>query len=75
MKVSELVQKLQALPQDRDVICQVVDTKGGAWNMYFEFNVIGNSDWLVQLRVSHPDFPDFRELSDYPFDLEPREIE
>lgn len=36
-------------------MCQVIGTDGSAWNMQFEFLNVERSDWMVQLRVSHPD--------------------
>ena len=57
MKVSELIEHLKTLPQDRTIMCQVVpqERDAGAWNMRFEFAEVPASDWLVVLSVSHPD--------------------
>lgn len=55
MKVSELIEKLKTLPQDKSIICQVVPSEGsGAWMMHFDFHDVSTS-WMVQLRVSHTD--------------------
>ena len=54
MIIKDLIKHLESLPQDRTVLCQVVGQETGAWNMYFEFNVIEASDWIVQLKVFHP---------------------
>ncbi len=53
MKVSQLIEHLKTLPQDRIIFCQVVGNSSGAWNMAFEFNPIDRAD-IVQLRVWHP---------------------
>lgn len=57
MKVSELIEHLKTLPQDKTVVCQVVpqEVGSGAWNMRFEFADAPRSDWMVVLSVSHPD--------------------
>jgi len=56
MKVSQLMERLQELPQERTVMCQLVaEDEPGAWNMFFEFENVDSSDWLVQLRVYHPE--------------------
>ena len=55
MKVSELIEKLQGMPQDKTVLCQVVPQEPpGAWNMQFDVADIATS-WMVQLRVFHPE--------------------
>lgn len=54
LKVKDLIKELEKLPQDRSVLCQVVGTEDGAWNMQFEFKNVEHSDWTVQLKVSHP---------------------
>lgn len=58
MKVSELIEKLQELPQDRSVLCQVVGQESGAWNMEFDVLNVEQSDWMVRLRVYHPNLKD-----------------
>lgn len=56
MRVSEFIEKLKTLPQDKSILCQVVGTEGnGAWNMQFDIVDIPEMSWAVQLRVSHPD--------------------
>lgn len=57
MNVEQLIEKLRELPQDKDIVCQVVGQKSGAWNMQFDFHDIETS-WMVTLRVSHPDLND-----------------
>ena len=55
MRVRQLIEKLQAMPQDHEVICQVVgqDDDSLAWNMLFDlYEVDGLS--MVQLCVEHP---------------------
>lgn len=54
MLVKELIEHLKTLPQDRSIHCQVVGQKTGAWAMEFCFNNITHSDWMVQLKISHP---------------------
>ena len=55
MTPKQLIEKLQQLPEDKPILCQVVPSKGrGAWNMDFEFFDIKNSGF-VQLRISHPE--------------------
>lgn len=74
MKVSELIELLKQLPQDRTILCQVVEQDGpNAWNMCWSIENVENSDWIVQLRVEHPDLrmlPEFPEESPEPSDLE-----
>lgn len=54
MRVKDLIEKLQQLPPDDIVICQVVAEDGPeAWNMFWEVEKINNSK-TVQLRVFHP---------------------
>lgn len=53
MNVSQLIEELQKLPQDKDIVCQVVGQKTGAWSMNFEFIDVKKS-WMIQLRVDHP---------------------
>lgn len=57
MKVSDLVERLQNLPQGKEVLCQVVGQSSGAWNMSFDFHDVPSS-WMVQLSVSHPELMD-----------------
>lgn len=54
MLVSELIKKLETLPQDRSVYCQVVGKDTGAWAMEFDIKTVESSDWMVALTVSHP---------------------
>ena len=54
MRVSEVIERLQTLPQDKVVLCQVVAEDGKTWNCFYEFNDVKDSDWLCQLRISHP---------------------
>ena len=61
MKVSELIEQLQVLPQDKSVLCQVVGQDSGVWNMEFELNNIKDS-WMVHLKVEH------RKLNTLPMD-------
>lgn len=53
MKVSAAIEALKALPQDRELMCQVVAQDGTVWNCFYEFHNVPHSDWLCQLRVSH----------------------
>lgn len=52
--VSGLIEELKKLPQDRGVMCQLIGEEEGVWNMCFEFINVESSDWLVQLKVHHP---------------------
>lgn len=54
MTVKQLIEKLKTLPQECSVMCQVVGQETGAWNMNFDVLNVQQSDWMVQLRVSHP---------------------
>ena len=63
MRVKELIEQLQKLPQDKPIMCQVVAQEApGAWNMHFDVQDI-ESSWMVQLRVWHPDI---KALPDFP---------
>lgn len=55
MKVRELVAQLQALPQDKELVCQVVPEEpyAGAWIMSYAVADVPHS-WMVALTVSHP---------------------
>ena len=58
--VAGLIEQLKELPQDKSVLCQlVVEGKAEAWNMFFDVSDVKDSDWLVQLRVYHPEFTEF----------------
>jgi hypothetical protein len=61
MKPSDIKKIMDTLPQDKDIICQVVDEKGQAFNMFFEFNDLGKSR-MIQLRVHHPDLKDLYNI-------------
>lgn len=52
MTVAELARKLESLPQDKQVVCQVVGQQEGVWMMGYEFFDTPYS--LVQLRIEHP---------------------
>ncbi len=66
MKVQELIEKLQQLPQDKSIVCQVVPfDPPGAWNMWFDVFDIQDS-WMVQLRVWHPDLKKLPEFDTTP---------
>ncbi|MCZ6898263.1 MAG: hypothetical protein O7D95_06125 [Betaproteobacteria bacterium] len=54
MKIPELIKKLKSLPQDKEIMCQVVGENSGAWNMPFDFKDIDRSGF-IQLQVYHPD--------------------
>ena len=66
--VAGLIEELKKLPEDKGIICQLVASEdSGAWNMFFEFNEIENSDWVIQLKIFHPEFrhlPDEGEKHD-----------
>ena len=61
MKPPELIEVLKNLPQDKSVLCQVVDQSGHAFNCQFELNDIPNS-WMIQLRVFHDELKDLYNL-------------
>lgn len=61
MKPPELIEVLKKLPQDKTILCQVVDEKGQAFQMFYEFNDVENS-WMIQLRVSHPELKDLYNI-------------
>ncbi|BAQ02725.1 hypothetical protein AVU38_gp197 [Ralstonia phage RSL2] len=53
---------MKKLPQDKHILCQVVDEKGQAFNMFFEFKEIPNNWDMIQLRVSHPELKDLYNI-------------
>ena len=57
MIASELIEQLKTLPQDKEIMCQVVGGHSGAWNMQFRFVDIEHSS-MVQLKVEHSDLKD-----------------
>lgn len=48
----QVIEELRQLPQDKPLLCQVVDQCGNAWNMHFDFHTVGSFNVL---RISHPD--------------------
>jgi len=52
MTVQELIVSLSKLPQDKQVVCQVVAEDNTVWNCWYDFNDIERSQ-LVQLRIHH----------------------
>jgi len=61
MKPPELIEVLKKLPQDKSILCQVVDESGNAFNCQFELIDIKDS-WMIQLRVFHPELKDLYNL-------------
>lgn len=53
---------MDKLPQDRHILCQVVDQKGQAFNMFFEFKEVPNNRDMIQLRVYHPELTDLYDI-------------
>lgn len=62
MIVSELIKKLNEMPQDKSITCQVVANNGDVWNCDFDITDIKDS-WMVNIKVSHPKL---ESLSDRP---------
>ena len=56
MKVSDLIEKLKALPQDKELFCQVVpvEPNAGAWGMAFDVVDLPISENMAVLSISHP---------------------
>jgi hypothetical protein len=61
MKPPELIELLKKLPQEKSILCQVVDQSSHAFNCQFEFNDIEKS-WMIQLRVFHEQLVDLYNL-------------
>lgn len=56
MTIAEAIAKLQQFPMDHFIHCQLVDGKGNAWHMGFDFLPAHSScTRLVVLNVTHPD--------------------
>lgn len=55
MTVKQLIEKLEALPKEKSVLCQVCAADGSVWNMYFDISDVPNSSSLVVLTATHPD--------------------
>lgn len=53
MNVAHLIERLQQLPPDKAVLCQVVAHDGSAWNMHFDFRDIADAP-MVHLGIHHP---------------------
>jgi len=63
VKVAQLIEHLQKLPQDKSIMCQVIPAQGGgAWNMHFDFHDVPDS-WMVQLAVHHRELVTLPPLS------------
>lgn len=62
MMVPELMEILSKLPQDKSILCQLVDEKGQAFQLDFEFKDNPKS-WMIQLRVSHPELKDIYNIT------------
>lgn len=55
MTVTELIETLKILPQDKHVFCQLVSQDDWhAWNLCFEFKNCAKNKW-VHLKIFHPD--------------------
>ncbi|BAS04996.1 hypothetical protein [Ralstonia phage RSF1] len=61
MTPADIIEQMKKLPQDKHILCQVVDEKGQAFQMFFEFNDVPSS-WMIQLRVSHPELKDLYNI-------------
>jgi hypothetical protein len=57
----ELIEKLKAMPDGKQIFCQLVDGQGQALNLQFDVIDIPNTS-LIQLRVMHPDIDDIYKL-------------
>lgn len=63
MTPADVIELMKKLPQDRHFLCQLVDEKGQAFNMFFEFNEIPNCRDMLQLRVFHPELKDLYNIT------------
>lgn len=61
MTPSQLKLLLDELPQDKHIICQVVDEHGKAWNMFYTFEDDRQGSY-IQLRVYHPDLKSLPDI-------------
>lgn len=60
MTPADIKKIMDTLPQDKHILCQVVDEKGQAFQMFFEFH---DTNWnMIQLRVSHPELKDLYNI-------------
>lgn len=66
MTVSDLIKKLQQLPGEKSVHCQVLGKSSGAWNMEFDVKDVRDS-WMVLLAVTHHELI---HLPDYSNEIE-----
>ena len=55
MNVKDAISKLSKLPQEKELVCQVIANNGSVWTCLFDFLDVQDSDWACQLRVFHPD--------------------
>jgi len=58
MTPTEAIKILEELPENKSIACQVVGQNSGAWSMEFEFIDVKHSDWMIQLRITHPNLID-----------------
>lgn len=66
MIVEQFIEKLQQLPKEKSLLCQVVGTgdsiNPGAWSMEFDVHDIPGTSF-VQIRVSHPDLKELPSIN------------
>lgn len=61
MKPADVVEQMKTLDSDKEILCQVVDQEGNAWNMHFDFLKPTGCSFNV-LDVHHPDLKDFYHI-------------
>ena len=61
MRVMDAKAVLDTMPQEKSILCQVVDQSGNAFNYDFEFHNVEPS-WMVQLRVHHKELVDLYDI-------------
>lgn len=55
MRPKDLIKILEDLPEEKEIICQLVGQDDvGAWNMFFDFQDVPDMN-MIQLRVDHPE--------------------
>lgn len=52
--IGQLKEAIKGLPDDSRLVCQVVATTGGAWNLELDFYPPNNMHWFSLIRLSHP---------------------
>jgi len=61
MNPIQLKAALDKLPEQKTILCQMVDRSGHAFNAHFDLIDVQDS-WMIQLRVSHPELVDLYDI-------------